>query len=193
MESPPTAYPGLSQRASATGLVISGFGLSAFIFSVIAHAAFTENVSSFLLLLSLGTSLPMIVGYFFIRIIPLPSSERARDPEHHPENSGEVAGVTFMHEQSSQTPLLAEHNLEEEMALVGGDRDDPLDYRSPQNRDSLELSPTRDGSPRRPRVPTRQSLGSAALLTGQLPNIHGKALFMTVNFWLLCIILSLCE
>ncbi|KAH7868023.1 major facilitator superfamily domain-containing protein [Lentinula edodes] len=62
-------------RGSTTGLVISGFGLSAFLFSAIAHLAFPGNTSSFLLLLSLGTSFPMLVGFIFVQPIPLPPSE----------------------------------------------------------------------------------------------------------------------
>ena len=62
------------QRASTTGLVISGFGLSAFFFSALAHLFFPGDVGALLLLLSLGTSLPMIGGYFVVRPIPLPDT-----------------------------------------------------------------------------------------------------------------------
>lgn len=57
-------------RATVTGLVISGFGLSAFLFSSIAHLFFPGNTSDFLLLLALGTSIPPLIGMFFIRIVP---------------------------------------------------------------------------------------------------------------------------
>lgn len=72
------------QRASTTGLVISGFGLSAFFFSTIAHTVFPGDTSSFLLLLALGTSIPMIVGFFFIRPIPLPQ-EKLKGAEEEDE------------------------------------------------------------------------------------------------------------
>ncbi|EJD34184.1 MFS general substrate transporter [Auricularia subglabra TFB-10046 SS5] len=67
-------------RATTTGLVLSGFGLSAFLFSAIAHTAFPGDTSSFLLLLALGTSLPMLVGIFFVRPVPLVL------PASHPED-----------------------------------------------------------------------------------------------------------
>ena len=57
-----------------TGLVISGFGLSAFFFSSMAHIFFPGDVAGLLLLLALGTSLPMIGGYFVVRPIPLPDT-----------------------------------------------------------------------------------------------------------------------
>ena len=63
-----------------TGLVISGFGLSAFLFSSIAHLFFPGNTSDFLLLLSLGTSVPPLIGQFFIRIVPPPSRPGHVDP-----------------------------------------------------------------------------------------------------------------
>ncbi|KAG9017659.1 hypothetical protein FRB90_000355 [Tulasnella sp. 427] len=64
-------------RATVTGLVISGFGLSAFLFSSIAHIFFPGNTSDFLLLLALGTSIPPLIGMFFIRIVP-----HAQHPGH---------------------------------------------------------------------------------------------------------------
>ncbi|KAE9407195.1 MFS general substrate transporter [Gymnopus androsaceus JB14] len=67
-------------RGSTTGLVISGFGLSAFLFSAIAHLAFPGDTSSFLLLLSIGTSFPMLIGVAFVRPIPLHASEAHHEP-----------------------------------------------------------------------------------------------------------------
>ncbi|KAI5887407.1 MFS general substrate transporter [Schizophyllum commune H4-8] len=62
-------------RATATGLVLSGFGLSAFLFSTISHVLFAGipapgNTSHFLTLLALGTALPQLVGLAFVRAVP---------------------------------------------------------------------------------------------------------------------------
>ncbi|KIJ58855.1 hypothetical protein HYDPIDRAFT_101889 [Hydnomerulius pinastri MD-312] len=66
-------------RATTTGLVLSGFGLSAFWFSMLAHLLFPGDTSAFLLILALGTAIPMLVGLFIVRPIPLPpSSSSAR-------------------------------------------------------------------------------------------------------------------
>lgn len=54
-------------RATATGVTLAGFGLSAFLFSTISHSLFPGDVSSFLLLLALGTSLPMILGSLVVK------------------------------------------------------------------------------------------------------------------------------
>ncbi|KAE9405843.1 MFS general substrate transporter [Gymnopus androsaceus JB14] len=83
-----------SLRGSTVGIVVSGFGLSAFIFSFIAHHAFPGETSFLLLTLALGTALPMLIGFLFVRPIPL---------EEPPE--------VFPSEPDSQTPLLAESGL----------------------------------------------------------------------------------
>jgi hypothetical protein len=60
------------QRGLATGIVASGFGLSAFLFSTTARMAFADDTSAFLKLLAYGTALPMILGFFLVKPIPLP-------------------------------------------------------------------------------------------------------------------------
>ncbi|KIK22453.1 hypothetical protein PISMIDRAFT_102363 [Pisolithus microcarpus 441] len=108
-----------SARATTTGLVLSGFGLSAFFFSTIAHILFPGDTSALLLLLSLATSIPMLVALFTMRPVPLPQT--------HP-----------------------------------GPKDD-MDY------------------------------NHSHLRPGNLPDVHGKMLWKTPDFYLLCVILSLCE
>jgi hypothetical protein len=58
------------QRSTAVGLVVSGFGLSAFFFSTIAHTAFSDDTSAFLAVLALGTTIPNVLAYFIVRIVP---------------------------------------------------------------------------------------------------------------------------
>ncbi|KAG6840371.1 hypothetical protein C0991_007146 [Blastosporella zonata] len=88
------------QRGVATGIVISGIGLSAFLFSTISRWGFAGDTSSFLRLLSLGSSIPMIVGFFFVKPIPLPPA-MASDHEYHPLTNMEELGV-------EHSPLLDE-------------------------------------------------------------------------------------
>ncbi|KAI6160522.1 hypothetical protein EDD17DRAFT_1599311 [Pisolithus thermaeus] len=61
-----------SARATTTGLVLSGFSLSAFCFSTIAHIFFPGDTSTLLLLLALSTSIPTFFAVFIVRPIPLP-------------------------------------------------------------------------------------------------------------------------
>ena len=56
-----------STRATMTGAVLAGFGLSAFTFSTIGHLIFDGEAGGLLLLLAFGTGTPMIVASFIIR------------------------------------------------------------------------------------------------------------------------------
>lgn len=59
------------KHATTTGIVTAGFGLSAFLFSTIAHHFFSGDTSSLLLFLAVGTCIPSAVGYVFLRRVPL--------------------------------------------------------------------------------------------------------------------------
>ncbi|KAF9652133.1 MFS general substrate transporter [Thelephora ganbajun] len=59
-------------RTTVTGIIVSGFGLSAFLFSTIAHAFFPGDTSGFLLTLAVGTAIPMVLGWFLVRPCPYP-------------------------------------------------------------------------------------------------------------------------
>ncbi len=72
---------GVEQRATATGLTIAGFGLSAFLFSTLSRSFFPGDISSFLLLLSIGTALPMLIGAFFLRPVKPRTADDAKVAE----------------------------------------------------------------------------------------------------------------
>jgi hypothetical protein len=143
--------------------VISGFGLSAFVFSTIAHIAFPGDTSSFLSLLAWGTAIPMIVGFFFVRPIPLPPSEPLHTLEH-----GEPAFSGL----NSHTPLLSDSEEEEtsrgsdvELSSPGGAA---LTHRRNRSRNAARLSNQEESV-----------------------DISGKALWLSVDFWILFSILAL--
>ncbi|KAG6915674.1 hypothetical protein DXG01_010504 [Tephrocybe rancida] len=135
-------------RATATGVVISGFGLSAFLFSTISRLEFAGNTSSFLRLLSLGTAIPMIVGFFFVRAIPLPPSEV-------PEEEG----------RSRDQPISMDEQDGEHSALLAA-------------QEGVSDAPI-------------QLSRRAALNQGLPPNVYGRKLWTSSDFWLLFTILSL--
>ena len=58
-------------RAAATGSVLAGFGLSAFLFSMLGQTFYHGDAGGLLLLLSIGTTIPSIVGLFLIRPYPV--------------------------------------------------------------------------------------------------------------------------
>ncbi|KAI0771714.1 MFS general substrate transporter [Trametes elegans] len=208
-------------RATANGIVISGFGLSAFLFSTIAHTFFPGNTSSFLFVLAVGTALPMILGFLFVRPIPPPHITSSSDLEDGTPDSPASYGVgeglgpgsptTYSVDNTSHTHLLARDpdededdtrpdiaiELEEEEPLVSPSHVQvPSDYVVPGQVEAVALSPTRAGFARHrshssrsiSRRSVRSALGKA--LDGH-PNIHGKRLFKSPDFWLLFTICSL--
>ena len=82
-------YP--NHRGTATSFPLAAFGLSAFFFSTISTIAFKGDTAKFLLLLSLGTCLLILVSSVFVRIVPpqgtysvLPSQEHRSDLDEPP-------------------------------------------------------------------------------------------------------------
>lgn len=199
------------QRATTTGLVISGFGLSAFVFSTIAHVIFPGNTSEFLLILAIGTSLPMVMGFFLVKPVPLPISETADSLEHgllEEDDEFSTRSPVFQRENNSHTHLLAQSDeqevlLEEEEVRTGSvelhHRPEVSDYLVPGAESSVPLgSPI--GSPgarHRSRSSTsvpRSSLAqNARRMIDGLPNIHGLDLARSSNFWILFVANSLCK
>jgi hypothetical protein len=151
------------QRASATGLVISGYGLSAFLFSTISHIFFADRASPLLLVLSLGSSFPMILGFFFVRPVPLPEEELNRDVYSETNSSG------YEQLNSSYIPLLDSH-------INGQDDND-------DTRVEVELSPTLRSQ--NCETSGRNLSRGAAKVPDMLPNVHGMKLWCSGDFWLL--------
>lgn len=76
------SYPDRS-RAAYTGAVLAGFGLSAFLFSMLGHAIFHGEAGGLLLLLSIGTSVPHLVGSFIVRAYPPEDEGEGEDDGVH--------------------------------------------------------------------------------------------------------------
>jgi hypothetical protein len=84
--------------------VLSGFGLSAFFFSSLAHTFFHDDTSAFLLLLALGTAAPMVLGLALVRRVP-PSAALERAHSHARTRSSPVRPSA--RRDDSNTRLLA--------------------------------------------------------------------------------------
>lgn len=67
-------------RASATGSVLAGFGLSAFFFSQISRTL-GGSTSGFLRVLAIGTAVPMFIGAIFVKPYP-PAQPSEYEPVH---------------------------------------------------------------------------------------------------------------
>ncbi|KFA61551.1 hypothetical protein S40285_04020 [Stachybotrys chlorohalonatus IBT 40285] len=72
-------------RGTATAFPLAAFGLSAFFFSLLGSIFFPGNPSDFLMLLSCGTSLLTLTGFFFLKVYPQTSYQAvpSGDAEAH--------------------------------------------------------------------------------------------------------------
>ncbi|KAH8115676.1 MFS general substrate transporter [Phellopilus nigrolimitatus] len=202
-------------RASTTALVLSGFGLSAFFFSTIAHVLYPGDTSSFLLLLALGTCFPMILGFFFVRPIPLspavdePAAPTRRGsiseiPHDGFARSAGVDGVfggdalVFEHHNDSRTTLLSTHRHAHHLHHSHPASEESLyvheehDAAAPRAR-SVELAVSPPPTSRRHRsfseAPSHRRSRSRVIEVMQ--DLYGKALLSGGDFWLLFSMLSL--
>ncbi|TFY80895.1 hypothetical protein EWM64_g3108 [Hericium alpestre] len=187
INAPAKSFPDIS-RGTVVGIVISGFGLSAFVFSSISHLLFPGNTSDFLLILALGTSLPMILGFFFVRPIPLPSRssvyaiESGRGGSEYERVSTSEPHSSFNKMNSSSTHLLAEPE-------DGGDEEGDQSSSNtlvPSTNGGVQLSPSTSYDVFRARNVTSDSQGSSLPeKTGRIHDISGRALWTAGDFWLL--------
>lgn len=87
-----------TQRTTVTGVVVAGYGLSAFVFSAIARAIFPGDTSGFLLTLAVGTASPVVLGWFLVRVCPY--------PDHAPRVSVEDGGQGASDDASETAQLI---------------------------------------------------------------------------------------
>ncbi|KAL1741130.1 major facilitator superfamily domain-containing protein [Schizophyllum fasciatum] len=117
-----TSFPDRA-RATATGLVLAGFGLSAFVFGAGARGLFPGDTSRFLTLLALGTALPQLLGLVFVKRVPVEEEEEEGEGAEYVRVPGTRVGPgeevlfdaevpspldspRFRNSNTSRTPLL---------------------------------------------------------------------------------------
>ncbi|KAG9309730.1 major facilitator superfamily domain-containing protein [Chiua virens] len=165
-------------RGTTTSLVMSGFGLSAFWFSLLAHTFYPGNTSAFLLILAIGTAFPMLIGLLIVKPVPLPPWDRATNEGYDPVLSDDAVIVVA----EPQVGLGQEVNAEAETDSA------PL------------LSHQRGTKVHQDSIPPSGVESNTAMAlnhernTGDedvLPNIHGKRLWLTSDFYLVFIIMAI--
>lgn len=127
-------------RASATGAVLAGFGLSAFVFSTLGQLIYRGEAGGLLLLLAIGTALPMLVGSFVIQ--PHPPVHDESDEESDEEDDNALARQVSLGVDpgSSEYHDYHEHHHELEVETA---HNPLLTPRKKKRRDSLaSLPPT---------------------------------------------------
>lgn len=142
-------------RASATGTVLAGFGLSAFFFSMLGQVFYKGEAGGLLLLLAIGTSLPHLVGSFVIYAQPPDQDEYDEVAVHDGDEDLDDATECALAREAALT-------VEGHVAIGGSRRaSDDLEHARSHSR---ELDRGRQGSSdpllSRPRHPRSDSLAS---------------------------------
>ena len=178
---------------------MSGFGLSAFFFSSISHILFPGNTSDFLLVLGLGTAIPMIFGFFFVRRIPLTSHgvEAAGSRDNYQPLATSADSDEFQHQDSSSTPLRSHSAREsEEDAHEPIRRSHGSISNLPMLDSAVELFSSSDFDHRgRPVDVSRpnQDPANEKVVEGRGVDLYRWTLCKSVDFWILCFMHSLCK
>ncbi|KZO93801.1 MFS general substrate transporter [Calocera viscosa TUFC12733] len=194
-------------RATATSVVLSGFGLSAFVFSTLAATLFPGQTSAFLLTVALGTSLAMLIGWLTVRAVP-PHHEALADPAfphtHTHVHAAEEAAFDPMHSSSESG---TEEEPLEELDEAYEDEAEPTSTSGllgttivRERNPSFELSPPRSASPAIGEAHRRLSSNRRRVSSGRRTelvkppemavDIHGSQLLLNIDFWMLFVILS---
>ncbi|KAH9007184.1 major facilitator superfamily domain-containing protein [Lactarius hatsudake] len=172
-------------RAIVLGVVMSAFGLSAFFFSSISHALFPGNASDFLLVLGLGTALPMVLGFFFVRPIPLPLTTGEAGSSVNYQSLSTDPGV-FQDHGSSSTHLVFQSDEDEEE-----DSHESVPLHAPRPHalsDSVEASSS-PGVLNRRHVntpPPAREPPSKKVAEGRGVDLHRWSLWKSIDFWIVC-------
>jgi len=195
--------------------VASGYGLSAFFFSTLAHTLFPGKTSGFLLVLAVGTAIPMLIGLVFVHVVP--HAEGIAIPSlSNPRQSIEVVPERDERHRSHSwdiyTPVvgpggyerLTESDLEDE--LQGTSVSQPFLNSADRNHERLphgeegrevELSPSRRESGATEfgrRTPGHSRTRSRSLIRShEHADIHGWELLRDSEFWNLFFVMCCCE
>ncbi|KAG8679035.1 hypothetical protein FRC09_019311, partial [Ceratobasidium sp. 395] len=200
-------------RASITGAVASGFGLSAFFFSTFAHALFPGDTAALLLILAFGSSAPMLLGFFVVQPVQssrdlyeaLPATEsqlsiaEQLDAFSPVEATAEQEAIEHIRRTSrvrSESRTRRSHSaVREDLPFL---IDGVNTYRGRSRsaaRMSLEIPDrhTRASQERgRPVSMHRDFIDATSIVPeAEAVDIYGISLFKTLDFWVLFGVLSL--
>ncbi|KAL1305447.1 hypothetical protein AAFC00_002328 [Neodothiora populina] len=162
-------------RGSATAFPLSGFGLSAFAFTLVSTFAFPDNTAHYLLMLAIGTFGMVFTGMLFLQMLPPPSpyqklsTEEESRPPYLRKNSNQLQRTTSKHSRHS-----SKNSIQGEPVSTDADVDET----------SSLMSPTPGDIPDKPADPDHGP-------HSHKPDITGWALIKSASFWQLFILLGL--
>jgi len=154
-------------RATASGMVLAGFGLSAFTFSTIGHILFSGDAGGLLLMLALGCSAPMLLGSLVIKeVSPKGESDYERVADG-PEIIFDDEHIEAYHSRSSSIELS-------------------------RSRSPAPISRHHQPHPRVPVVPKRRVSSIPPDIASGTVDFSPMQLIFNIDFYALCSVLAIC-
>ncbi|GAA5835181.1 hypothetical protein JCM11251_006637 [Rhodosporidiobolus azoricus] len=188
-----------ARRGAAMATVLSGFGLSAFFYSTLSHwnlFSSADPTAGFLLTLSLGCGLSILLGALFIRPPPPGLHQSSAGPDIASSSRNQYLAVSTSDEEGGpfssrpSSPLYGPHERPaSEYSLHS-------DFQAYSPRRSLDQIPERPSSRRRQR-----STSPLLAMKDREGEVHGAGdldvngweLLRTSDFWWLFSFLGLCS
>jgi MFS family permease len=174
-------------RGTATAFPLSGFGLSAFLFTFVSGIAFPDDTAGLLLLLSVGTFCMVFVGMLFLRIIPASSPYEAVPADERPGYK-RTDSNPLVRTRSGNGRRNSDHSGKDDDGKISSfTRPEYLSNATTENANeasSLVSSPTTS-------FPDDINDRKHHHLHHHTPDITGFALTKTPKFWQLFIMLGL--
>ena len=153
---------------------MSGFGLSAFWFSLLAHTFFPGDTSALLLTLALVTAISMFMGLFMVKPVPPSSYVNNFIPD--------ADSIVFVREtQTVMNPEAVAEAATDCTPLLRHEQEF-TSYRVVLSPSVVELNPPEA-------LHCERGVGD----NDPLPDIHGKQLWLTPDFYLVLVIMAICE
>lgn len=193
---------GGSRRGTATALVLSGFGLSAFFYSTLSHFLFPGNTGDYLLLLAFGSMASMLIGLGLIKIIPpIEHLDHDRERGETAANNNQASLRYLRRRTSSDIGARATiWQQPEALSAEVTDDEEPNDHTGAE--DSHAASTTAVGAQEGDEVdPESQGLlsgrdgsksrGGRAEIDPHQIDISGRRLFKQVDFYLIFFVMTL--
>ena len=195
---------GGSRRGTATALVLSGFGLSAFFYSSLSHLLFPGNTGDYLLLLAFGSMTSMLIGLGLIKIIPPIEAADGREPAHAPRG-GHAASNLIRRRTSSDIGARATIWQQPEALSVEAtdDEDETNDRLRPSSaaaegsRTAAGLSDDEEDHHIDPESQGLLSRRDESKRTGRTDidpsqiDVSGRRLFQEIDFYLIFLVMTL--
>ena len=154
---------------------MSGFGLSAFMFSLFVQTLSPGDTSSFLLILTIGTAAPMLIGLLLVKPVPLPQTSS------NTQDGLAIDGYDPI--QRANTALCPETDTE-------ADADSAPLLLHKQGPGSYQVSVSVSAAEMNPPVGSHHERSFEN--KDMLPDICGMRLWFTADFYLVFVIMAIC-